>query len=76
MPAMLEKGTYTVAATKKYYPKTEQIRNRIDIGFPSIKGDESACYFVEVQDELHTNKRFRDPDGALSNLNQKLLQVD
>jgi hypothetical protein len=44
----LEKGTYTVAATKRYNPHTEQIRNRIDLGFPGVKDLDSASHFVEI----------------------------
>jgi len=70
---MLEKGEYSLAATKRYHGKTDQIKNRIDIGFPSIKDLDSASYFVEIQDELHTNKKFNDPNQALAEMNDRLL---
>ena len=41
-----------------------------------MRQKDSASYFVEVQDDLHTNTRFRDPNAALSDFNSSLLAVE
>lgn len=62
IPTYLDKGTFTVAASKKYSAPTQQINRRLNLSFPILKDQDTANYFVEIQDIEHTNTKYRQHD--------------
>jgi len=53
------------------------VRAKLENTFPTLKTLPSANYFVEIQDELLTNKRFAEDNNAeLTELNTRMLTTD
>jgi len=76
IPEMFERNTYHVAGTKKFFPITQLVDEKMKEEYRTLREEPSASYFVEIQDKLLTNMRFRQPDETLSKINTDLLNVD
>lgn len=76
IPAMFEKGAFSVAGTKRCFPQTDLVKAKMETQLPTLKRLQTANYFVEIQDELLTNKRYADENADLQALNAKLLTTD
>lgn len=76
IPSMFEKGHFSVTATKKAFPQTDLVRDKMDTEFPSLKTETNANYFVEIQDDLLTNTRFSDNNAELTEFNRKMLSIN
>ena len=76
IPSQLEKGNIKLAGIKKYFPLTEEIDELMAEQFPILQQYKHACYFVEAQDKLLTNKTFKQEETGLHDLNEELLAVD
>jgi len=48
----------------------------METGFPALRSETTANYFVEIQDDLLTNTRFADTNAELTELNRKMLSID
>lgn len=70
IPTQLEKGTIKLAGIKKYFPVTEEIEDLMNEQFSILQQNKHACYFVEAQDKLLTNKTFKQAETELHVLNE------
>jgi len=73
---MFEKGQFQVSATKKFFPVTALVKDKLDTYFPNLKHKTNSHYFVEIQDDLLTNTRYQHPDAELEQVNQHLLKEE
>lgn len=73
---MFEKGQFQVSATKKYFPQTALVKDKINLQFPKMQSQPNSHYFVEIQDDLLTNTRYQHPDSELQQVNTQLREID
>lgn len=77
IPEQLQRGDVRMAAIKKYFPITEEARLLMEQQLPQLVKDSSSDYFVEMQDQLLTNKTYKATgDDVMNQLNEKLLATD
>ena len=71
IPEFLQKGQFSISASKKSVPQTALVSDKLDDIFPTLKSRPEANYFVELQDDLLTNTAFTDSTSAeLSTFNR------
>ena len=75
LPSVLEKGQFAVTATKKYFPRTALIKDKIENQFPNMKDEPTANYFVEIHDDLLTNTHYKHPEEELQEVNEGLRKI-
>lgn len=56
IPEQLERGNISVAAVKKFSAVSEHVSEVMKDQFKTLLGHRNAHYFVEVQDNLLTNR--------------------
>jgi hypothetical protein len=76
IPKMFETKGTDVTAIKRGRATTALVGQKLEQQLPNVCKDESANYFLEINDELLTNKKFSIDDERINGFNNEQLAKD